>query len=184
MSWYYSEKRFSIEKLNLSWNKQTNFNKLWFFASPSKKKQKKSVEGSWTPSIKRGHKVVFFDQVPSRGRWKDAQKPNKIVFHLFGVFQIALRGGGISSSEGVGNFVGREFFYQVNGTEWSAPEEVLFWPFKLFSKLKKIFCKYWLSVKIKISITCVYKEYEVKIKMVQGQWLQLKMKFFNMKIVI
>ena len=24
---------------------------------------------------------------------------------------------------------------------------------------------------------CVYKEYEVKIKMVQKQWLQLKMKF-------
>ena len=28
--------------------------------------------------------------------------------------------------EGVGNFVGREFFYQVNGTEWSAPDEVSF----------------------------------------------------------
>ena len=36
-------------------------------------------------------------------------------------------------------------------------------------------------------MTCVYKEYEVKIKMVQDQWLQLKMKFLlghNMKIVI
>ena len=181
MSWYYSEKIFSIEKLNLTWNKQTNSNKLWFFASPSKKK---SVEGSWTLSIKGAIKFFFFDQVPSRVRWKDAQRPNKIVFHLFSVFQIALRGGGISSLEGVGNFVGREFFYQVNGTEWSAPDEVSFWPFKLFSKLKTIFCKYWLSIKIKISMTCVYKEYEVKIKMVQERWLQLKMKFFNMKIVI
>ena len=40
-------------------------------------------------------------------------------------------------------------------------------------------------IKIKISMTCVYKEYEFKIKMVQEQWLQLKMKFFlgyNVKI--
>ena len=36
-------------------------------------------------------------------------------------------------------------------------------------------------------MTCMYKEYEAKIKMVQEQWLQLKMKFlldYNMKIVI
>ena len=36
-------------------------------------------------------------------------------------------------------------------------------------------------------MTFVYKEYKVKIKMVQEQWLQLKMKFlldFNMKIII
>ena len=36
-------------------------------------------------------------------------------------------------------------------------------------------------------MACVYKEYEVKIKMVQEQWLQLKMKFllgYNMTIVI
>ena len=33
-------------------------------------------------------------------------------------------------------------------------------------------------------MTCVYKKYEVKIKMLQEQWLQLKMKFllrYNMK---
>ena len=36
-------------------------------------------------------------------------------------------------------------------------------------------------------MTFVYKEYEVKIIMVQGQWLQLKVNFlldYNMKIVI
>ena len=36
-------------------------------------------------------------------------------------------------------------------------------------------------------MTCVYKEYGVKIKMVEEQWLQLKMKLllgYNMKIVI
>ena len=41
-------------------------------------------------------------------------------------------------------------------------------------------------MKIKISMVCVHKKYEVK-KMVQEQWLQLKIKFlldYNMKIVI
>ena len=36
-------------------------------------------------------------------------------------------------------------------------------------------------------MTCVYKEYEGKIKVVQEQWLQLKMKYllgYNMKTVI
>ena len=39
---------------------------------------------------------------------------------------------------------------------------------------------------MKVSITCVYKEYNVKIKMVQKQLLQLKMFLlgYNMKIVI
>ena len=32
-------------------------------------------------------------------------------------------------------------------------------------------------MKIKISLTCVYKEYEVEIKM-EKQWLQLKVKFY------
>ena len=34
-------------------------------------------------------------------------------------------------------------------------------------------------------MSCVYKKYEIKTKMVQGQWLQLKLKFllsYNMKI--
>ena len=56
-----------------------------------------------------------------------------------------------------------------------------------FSGLKTTFIKYWTSTKIKNNMTCVYKEYEGKIKMVEEQWLQLKMKFllgYNMKIVI
>ena len=57
------------------------------------------------------------------------------------------------------------------------PEVELIWSFESFSKLKTTFSKYCTSIKIKISMTCVYKEYEVKIKMVQEQWLQLKVKF-------
>ena len=43
--------------------------------------------------------------------------------------------------------------------------------------------EYWLKSKL----TCVYRKYEIKIKMVQEQWLQLKTKIllcYNMKIVI
>ena len=53
--------------------------------------------------------------------------------------------------------------------------------------LKTTFCKYWTSIKIKNTMACMYKEYEGKIKMIQEQELQLKMKFllgYNMKIVI
>ena len=37
-------------------------------------------------------------------------------------------------------------------------------------------CRYWTLIKIKISMTCVRKEYERKMKIVQKQWMQLKMK--------
>ena len=52
--------------------------------------------------------------------------------------------------------------------------------FESFSKLKTT------SFKIKISMTCVYKEHEIKRKNVQEQLLQLKIKFslgYNMKLL-
>ena len=36
--------------------------------------------------------------------------------------------------------------------------------FKLFSKLKATFYKHWTSIKIKVGMTCVCKEDEVKIQ--------------------
>ena len=51
----------------------------------------------------------------------------------------------------------------AGGTE---PEEEWFWQFKLFSKLKSAFCEYWKSNKIKINLTFVSKECEVKTKMI------------------
>ena len=50
-----------------------------------------------------------------------------------------------------------------------------FWWFKKFSKLKVVNCEYWTPIKIKISMTRVSKEYKDETKMVQEQWLQLKM---------
>ena len=44
---------------------------------------------------------------------------------------------------------------------WESDKEL----FKPFPKLEAIFCKYYILIKIKFSMTCVYKEYEVKIKM-------------------
>ena len=49
------------------------------------------------------------------------------------------------------------------------------------------FCTYWLSIKIKISMTCKYPEYSIKMKIVWQLWTQFKMKFllsYNMEIVI
>ena len=57
----------------------------------------------------------------------------------------------------------------------------------IFSKLKTAFCEYWASTKIKISMTCVSKEYGIKTKIVHKQWLKLNMLFllsYNLKIVI
>ena len=70
---------------------------------------------------------------------------------VYRFFQIVVRGGG-----GRGDFV----------TRWWEPAE-WFWWFKAFSKLKTAFCEYWTSIKIKINVTCVPKEYETKTKMVQ-----------------
>ena len=56
-----------------------------------------------------------------------------------------------------------------------------------FSQLKRSFCEYWTLVKIKISMSCMYKECEIKIKLVQKQRLQIKMAFllgYNLKIFI
>ena len=47
----------------------------------------------------------------------------------------------------------------------------------IFSKLQTTFYIYWTSINVKTSMTCQYKEYEVKTKIVQEQQLYLKMKF-------
>ena len=90
------------------------------------------------------------------------------------VFQILLKSGWKLPPPpppfgGLENFTGVNFFIGC----WE-PEEEWFWLFKPFSKLKMTFCKYWASSKIKISMTCQYKEYEVKIEIVQEQGLQLR----------
>ena len=41
------------------------------------------------------------------------------------------------------------------------PKQEWFWPFEHFSKLKTAFSEYWPSTKIKISMTCISKEYEI-----------------------
>ena len=71
---------------------------------------------------------------------------------------------------------------------WSSPlKRQCFWPSKPFLKLKTTMCKYWTLIKIKSGMTCVCKESEGKMKIVQEQRLQLRMKFilaYNTKIVI
>ena len=96
------------------------------------------------------------------------------------VFQIGVRGGEEAKcgGRGIRNFA--EEFYG-----WWEPEQEWFWRFKPFSMLKTGFCEYWISIKIKISMICVSKEYEMKTKMLHQQWLELKINFLlgsNLKI--
>ena len=80
------------------------------------------------------------------------------------VFQIALRGGRTR------NFTRGRIRYLVMGT-W---EGVILTLQTFFKAKYNYFCKYLASIKIKISMICVYKEYEI----VQEQWLQLKVSFY------
>ena len=88
---------------------------------------------------------------------------------------------GQSPQWGIWNFVGRIIYFFI---EWWEFDKEGFWSFEHFSKLKPILFKYWTSIKIKVSMTYVNKDYKVKIKMIQEQWLQLKMSIlrsYNMK---
>ena len=81
------------------------------------------------------------------------------------------------------NFTGGGDFF----TGWREPKEAWFWRLKPFSKLKTAFRECWTSIKIKINMACVSKEYEIKTKMEQEQWLRLKILFlldYNLKIVV
>ena len=63
--------------------------------------------------------------------------------------------------------------------------QILMGQFKPFSMPKTAFCKYWTSIKIKINMVLVPKEYEIKAKMEQEQWLLLKMLLgYNLKIYL
>ena len=65
--------------------------------------------------------------------------------------------------------------------------EILMEQLEPFSKLKAAFCEYWTLIEIKINMTKVSKEYEIKTKMEQEQWLLLKKLFllgYNLKIYL
>ena len=86
-----------------------------------------------------------------------------------------LRQGFANSGKGLGEgnrkFYWATFFF----TRRREPEEELFWRFEPFSKLKTAFHECWTSLKSKL--TFVSTEYEMKTKMEQEQWLQLKVLF-------
>ena len=64
-----------------------------------------------------------------------------------------------NSAEGGGNgWMESKLLRRFFGGWWETGE--WFWRFKAFSKLKTVFCEYWTSIKSKISMTCVYKQYE------------------------
>ena len=110
------------------------------------------------------------------------------VIRVFRVFQIAvLSGGGVNSPQWrESEICGGGFFYQVVRT-WGG----VILTIQTFLKAKNSILQHSVNteplIKIKISMTCVSKEYkiEIKIKMVQEQWRKLEMTFlvgYNLKI--
>ena len=91
----------------------------------------------------------------------------KNLFHWCRIFPIVVSGGGEGKFSPVGwgetdIFTGGGNFF----TAWRNPEDKSFWRFEPFSKLEIAFCEYWMSIKIKINMTCVSEEYEIE----QVQW--------------
>ena len=91
----------------------------------------------------------------------------KNLFHWCRIFPILVSGGGEGKFSPVGwgetdIFTGGGNFF----TGWRNPEDKSFWRFEPFSKLEIAFCEYWMSIKIKINMTCVSEEYEIE----QVQW--------------
>ena len=73
-------------------------------------------------------------------------------------------------------------FYQAGGI-WGRVILMI----RAFFKAKNSFLRILNINKIKFSMTCLSKEYEIKTKLEQEQWLQLKLTFllvYNLKIVI
>ena len=94
------------------------------------------------------------------------------------------RGGEVNSPQWGGE--NQQFYWGGFFTRWKEPEDKWFWRFEPFSKLETAFCECWISIKIKINMTCVSKEYKIK-TLEQEQCLQLKMLFllgYNLKIVV
>ena len=71
-----------------------------------------------------------------------------------------LKQGFLNSGKGwvvIENFAGGDFF-----TRWWEPAKEWFWWFEPFTKLKTAFCEYWVSIKIKISMSWVPKSTKLK----------------------
>ena len=127
---------------------------------------------------------------------KTRQIKKSILFTYFSCMQIIAHA---ASSVCVCGHVHVQLLALVSqDTAWIALRDggICWWGLSIGGNLRSIFdysnlspsWKRWASIKIiKIIMNCVYKEYEVKIKMVHEQWLQLKITFlldYNIKIVI
>ena len=123
--------------------------------------------------------------------WNKIEKSSKIGQHkksLISTFQCFLTViGKICLDKYTGHHL-QGFLNSRKGWWWWVGRlEILMGQFEPFSKLKTAFCEYWTSIKIKINMTLVSKEYEIKTKIEQEQWLLLKKLFllvYNLKIYL
>ena len=114
----------------------------------------------------------------TRSIYQNISFGERYISPIISVFQIVLRGKQENTlCRGIGNFAGRIFFI-----EWWESDKEWFCIFEPFSKLKSRFCKYWTPTEIKISMTCMYKDYKFEIKIVQEQLLQQKWSLYGVLI--
>ena len=82
----------------------------------------------------------------------------RCIFPITSIFQIELRGKQENPlSRGIGSFAERTFLLSGGNLTRSDFEHL-----SLFQKLQTRFCKYWTSITVRISMTCMYKHNKLK----------------------
>ena len=154
----------------------------------------KKNETIWFPIVSRIWKILtsllksLLTYKLRQNIWNKVEKSSKIGQHkkiLISTFQCFLNVIGKICLEEILDITSRVFWIVERGGGWGL--EILMEQLEPFSKLKAAFCEYLTSIKIKINMTKVSKEYEIKTKMEQEQWLLLKKLFllgYNLKIYV
>ena len=120
-------------------------------------------------------------KTPERFRWRFGV----VIVHLSSKFPPGGGGGKWEILLGEKFLIGRweskdtaqKWTFLLRISSFFVQWEEWFGSFEPLPRLKTTFCKNLTLIKIKISMACMCKQYEVKIKMVQEQWLLLKMTF-------
>ena len=87
---------------------------------------------------------------------------SKKVVSLIQSFPNSVRGWGEVHSPQWGG-ENQKFYWEDFFAGWREPEDAWFWQFTPFSQLETAFCEYWISITIKMNMTCVSKEHEMEI---------------------
>ena len=135
----------------------------------------KKNETIWFPIVSRIWKILtsllksLLTYKLRQNIWNKVEKSSKIGQHkkiLISTFQCFLNVIGKICLEEILDITSRVFWIVERGGGWGL--EILMEQLEPFSKLKAAFCEYWTLIEIKINMTKVSKEYEIKTKILAG----------------